>query len=114
KPPEQSIERIRGSDALKSADALPVWHDVSLPADIHVCLTFFHSAATCLHSPTARRAASRKMSRGSGGPTNGTWLAAVKSWAAATLPCYAFRVVDLRAGEYRYQIFTCSWILTEE
>src|SRR5205085_876459 len=44
--------------------------------------TFFHSAATCLHSPAARRVASRKTRRGSAGPANGTWSAAVKSWAA--------------------------------
>src|SRR5438552_17047158 len=47
-------------------------------------LTFFHSAATCLHSPAARRAASRQARRGSAGPANGTWSAAVKSWAALT------------------------------
>ena len=29
--------------------------------------TFFHSAATCLHDPEARRNASRRTSRGSGG-----------------------------------------------
>src|SRR5438552_5285815 len=45
-------------------------------------LTFFHSAATCLHSPAARPAGSRQTRRGSAGPTNGTWSAAVKSWAA--------------------------------
>jgi len=41
--------------------------------------TFFHSAATCPHEPEARRTASGRPSRGSGGPTNGTWSAAVKS-----------------------------------
>src|SRR6266571_5228342 len=51
--------------------------------------TFFHSAATCLHEPEARRTASRRTSRGSGGPTNGTWSAAVKSWAAlCSLDCF--------------------------
>ena len=30
--------------------------------------SFFHSAATCLHDPEARRNASRETSRGSGGP----------------------------------------------
>src|SRR6059036_1741973 len=45
-------------------------------------LTFFRSAATCLHSPAARRKASRQTRRGSAGPTNGTWSAAAKSWAA--------------------------------
>jgi len=44
--------------------------------------SFFHSAATCLHEPEARRIASRRTSRESGGPANGTWSAAVKSWAA--------------------------------
>src|SRR5689334_12542302 len=48
--------------------------------DRRIGLTFFHSAATCLHEPEARRKASRRTSRGSGGPTNGTWSAAVKSW----------------------------------
>src|SRR5437016_10123164 len=45
-------------------------------------LTFFRSAATYLHGPEARRNASRRPSRGSGGPANGTWSAAVKSWPA--------------------------------
>ena len=53
--------------------------------------TFFHSAATCPHDPEARRNASRRTSRGSGGPANGTWSAAVKSWAA-------------RRGRTRYQL----------
>ena len=50
-------------------------------------LTFFHSAATCPHEPEARRTASRRPSRGSGGPTNGTWSAAVKSYAAGHCMC---------------------------
>src|SRR5205814_8686932 len=55
-------------------------------------LTFFHSAATCPHEPEARRTASRRTSRGSGGPTNGTWSAAVKSWAAGLSWSFPFRL----------------------
>src|SRR5689334_13295514 len=52
------------------------------PTCSSIGLTFFHSADTCPHDPDARRTATRRASRGSGGPTNGTWSAAVKSWAA--------------------------------
>ncbi len=44
-----------------------------------VRLTFFRSAARGLHAPAARRAASRKASRGSGGPAYGRASAAAKS-----------------------------------
>src|SRR5205085_10621573 len=59
-------------------------------------LTFFRSAATCLHSPAARRAASRKTRRGSAGPANGTWSAAAKS--SAGLLRGRYRVFDLWKG----------------
>src|SRR5205085_7514158 len=54
------------------------------PLDAVARLTFFHSAARGLHTPAARREASRKARRGSAGPANGRASAAVKSWAAAS------------------------------
>src|SRR5205085_3891543 len=46
-------------------------------------LTFFHSAATCLHVPGGQNRHFKRSPAGSaGGPANGTWSAAVKSWPA--------------------------------
>src|SRR5437868_1875218 len=51
-------------------------------------LTFFHSAATCLHVPGAQNKHFKRSPAGSaGGPANGTWSAAVKSYAAGHCMC---------------------------
>src|SRR5437868_5580897 len=50
--------------------------------------TFFHSAATCLHVPRAQNRHFKRSPAGSaGGPANGTWSAAVKSYAAGHCMC---------------------------
>src|SRR5213593_1091149 len=76
---EHQAQAERIMPRARSGQTAPRW--IGCPADV-ARLTFFRSAATCLHSPAARPEGSRKTRRGSAGPTDGTWSAAAKSWAA--------------------------------
>jgi len=77
-----SRRQRRRLDSLRPSIASAETVRMSRQAPRIVQLTFFRSAARGLHAPTARRAASRWPSRGSGGPANGRASAAAKSWPA--------------------------------